>query len=559
MKSLQKYTLIYQKSAPLWVIWGLTSLIFWPSTRSLLDQWVGETSGYSHGILILVIVLYLIAHKFSEVLDALNKASPSLLTLPFLLLASLIWSAGYLMDVQVVQWLMLPGLLVLTTLLVFGIRMAMLTTPMLLFFYLAIPVWDYLIPHLQALSVWATTLLLKLFQIPAEINGIDVAVPHGQFRIADGCSGLRYFLVSLTLSLLFGYMYYNCSSLRETLIRRSLLAIWAVTIGIAFNWVRIFLIIYIGYRTKMESSLVEDHETFGWILFAIALLPIFYVANKLCPEQETEALPSPSNSASLFSISLLLDKKVYLGLLALLIGPFSVIILNLIPISTPSHYPIHMPFTIGAWERVSEQEAIQTGRKLLSIHNAPNKRDALTLIRQWQPEYQNTDQDSDLYYINPQQGLAIRVSSRFYFTQSQEAELIFYFNAPFNKDHYRQTKHKKIKTDHGRINNRFLEPRHNRGPNDSDSTHTKLVLFDLYYVGGHITSSKIKAKGLQLLAKLNNRNDAGYLGVAVECREGFNTIEDQKHRDSCHNLRQPIITFINQLINTALMPLIETR
>lgn len=33
----------------------------------------------------------------------------------------------------------------------------------------------------------------------------------------------------------------------------------------------------IGHITEMQSELVHDHYTFGWILFAVALVPLFYV------------------------------------------------------------------------------------------------------------------------------------------------------------------------------------------------------------------------------------------------------------------------------------------
>lgn len=549
--SLYKTYKIYKKCAPLWLTWIITALIFWPSTRSLWDQWTGDTSGYSHGILVLGLVFYLLSHKSLAVLDALSKAAPTYRASPLLLIGSAIWAAGYLMDVQVVQWLILPGMLILSTLLVFGLRVALVTTPMLLFFYLAIPVWDYLIPHLQQLSIWATTLLLKVFQIPAEINGIDVLIPNGQFRIADGCSGLRYFLVSLTLSLLFGYMHYNTTSLQETLLRRSLLAIWAMVIGITFNWVRIFLIIYIGYRTKMASSLVEDHEMFGWILFAIALFPIFWVANKLYPIEQAEKSserPLATTQAPQSFIprrSQYWNKKTIIGVATLSFGPVAALLFNTIQIQPPNHYPIHIPFEIGPWSRVSQQEALATSAPITK---------GKPLVHQWQPQYINTDQASDIYFMHQQHHQAIHLATRFYFTQRQEAELIFYFNAAFDNDVFQQISHERINYSHGSLNKRILEPHYSQ-PTHKKTATQQVVVYDFYYVGGYVTPSKIKAKLLQLFAKTRGRSDGGYLGVGIHCFNRNHQVSDQQATDTCQNLDNRIIPFINSLLDEQILPL----
>jgi exosortase/archaeosortase family protein len=50
----------------------------------------------------------------------------------------------------------------------------------------------------------------------------------------------------------------------------------AITLGLIANWLRIYLLVLIGYHTEMQSSLMRDHETFGWILFACLLMPAIY-------------------------------------------------------------------------------------------------------------------------------------------------------------------------------------------------------------------------------------------------------------------------------------------
>ena len=52
----------------------------------------------------------------------------------------------------------------------------------------------------------------------------------------------------------------------------------AATIGLITNWLRIFLLVIIGYETKMQSSLMNEHEYFGWFLFALIAFPAIYFA-----------------------------------------------------------------------------------------------------------------------------------------------------------------------------------------------------------------------------------------------------------------------------------------
>jgi len=237
-----------------------------------------------------------------------------------------------------------------------------MTSPPLLLIYLGIPFWDYLNPLLQQWAVYATTALLQIINLPAEVDGYTVSVPYGQFRIADGCSGLRYFLVSLTLALLYGYLYYNPEQKWLKYKQRITLILAALLIGTAFNWVRIFLIIYIGYATKMQSPLIHDHETFGWILFAVALIPIFYIAHIISPPTEHSAHAqhrSASDPALPTSEYWPKGFSWVVAALTITAGPLLVLFINAQPMKIPNEYPIHIPYTINNWMRTAIPPSIQ--------------------------------------------------------------------------------------------------------------------------------------------------------------------------------------------------------
>src|SRR5690554_8110709 len=54
-----------------------------------------------------------------------------------------------------------------------------------------------------------------------------------------------------------------------------------VVFALVANWIRVFVIIYMGYKTNMQSSLIDDHDNFGWWVFAGTLVPLYFIARRL--------------------------------------------------------------------------------------------------------------------------------------------------------------------------------------------------------------------------------------------------------------------------------------
>src|SRR5690606_38949096 len=209
----------------------------------------------SHGFLVFAISLYLCRRKIKAIFPL--AFSPSVLGLAFLSSVSFLWALASAMAVQVVEEFLLPLLLWLCFYSLHGWRQAKLLIVPLGFLYFAIPFWDYLAMPLQLITVAVNEVGFKIAGITAEIQGIFVALPGiGTFEVAHGCSGLRYLVVGLTLTTLFGYL--NFSQWRW----RIALALLGVLFSLLANWIRVFVIIYVGHETNMESSLIEDHESF---------------------------------------------------------------------------------------------------------------------------------------------------------------------------------------------------------------------------------------------------------------------------------------------------------
>jgi len=168
------------------------------------------------------------------------------------------------------------------------------------------PFWGILVPLLQNISIAAVTYMMSFTGVPTFVEGNFVTIPAGVFEIADGCSGLRYMIVSLAIGCLFIFL-----NIRNT--KRALLFLSVTIIGaLVTNWLRITALILIGDYTNMESSLMDDHNTFGWYLFIPFMVMLFWWGNKIADidftselPQTTQVLHSPSQLSLVILVAIL--------------------------------------------------------------------------------------------------------------------------------------------------------------------------------------------------------------------------------------------------------------
>ncbi len=131
------------------------------------------------------------------------------------------------------------------------------------------------------------------FDIDFEVEGVFVyLIGVGTFEVAHGCSGLRYLLVGgQALVLIYGELY--LSRLRS---RITLFCLGGVAFALLANWIRVFVIIYMGgYETNMQSGLIEDHENFGWWVFAGTLVPPLYFLARQLEKRDDQVVASQDN------------------------------------------------------------------------------------------------------------------------------------------------------------------------------------------------------------------------------------------------------------------------
>ncbi|NMH59065.1 exosortase [Alteromonas ponticola] len=276
-----------RNSSPIWLAFlfigvfiGVCYLIIPGTFQSIHTLWSQNNHTYSHGYILLAFVCYALFVDRRWLFQ-----HPSFLAIPLALAAGIVWVASNAVQVLLIQQMLLPVLLFTALLALVGVKHSFRAFIPVLALYLAMPVADFLITPLQDITSLVVTSLLRLQGITAYIEGYDIHLPYGIMRISDGCAGVNYLLAGVCIGLFYSYLN----------LRKPALKLWAVSLIIILslvgNWIRVWLLILIGYYSKMESGLVHEHGFFGWVIFALFAVGYFFYMRKL-EARDTEFEPN---------------------------------------------------------------------------------------------------------------------------------------------------------------------------------------------------------------------------------------------------------------------------
>jgi len=245
----------------------------WSSAASLAGNWV-SIHDYRHGFIIAPVALLWLAVAARRVPARAVRAS--LAGMVLLAAALVAWLVSWRAHSDIAIEALLPPVIWLTILAVSGWTVAREVIGPVAYLYFAIPVWEFLLPTLQWLSVHVTEASLAIAGVPAQVTEYLVTLPSGSFEIVEGCSGKRYFVIAFAVSVIAGVF----QKLRGW--RMSMLVLAGGLLALVANWLRIFVVIYAGYATEMRHYLVAvEHESFGNVIFALLLAAIYVAAHML--------------------------------------------------------------------------------------------------------------------------------------------------------------------------------------------------------------------------------------------------------------------------------------
>lgn len=283
-------------------------LVFFGDTLLVLHHsWILWDQAYSHGYLIIgLLAFWVMRESLHTGLVWDTKTWPFAAAVFLGMLFA--WYSGRVIQFQVLEQVALLGIGWSWMWVVGGWRLAKHLMAPFAIGLLAIPLWDVLISSLQDLTVFVVSHITQWMGITAYIENNTVELPYGMLVIADGCAGLNLFLVSLSVGAIYSYMY---------LIKPKSIAICIgslLALGLLTNWLRVLSLVVIGYVTEMESEIVYDHGTFGWMIFAGVLVLFFFVYRRV---ERT----STANAPELEAINPLLHPGFWFAVAALIAVP----------------------------------------------------------------------------------------------------------------------------------------------------------------------------------------------------------------------------------------------
>ncbi len=258
-------------SRPYLIITAIAVLIFYPTWIRLAEAWLEFEQVLAHGLATAVIFFVLLLIHPPAHANRQTQLKPYHLAGAVLLIATtLIWGLLELVRIDTLAYLLLPAGLITTAWALLGLARTLTFIPYILLLSLSLPIWADIVPALVELASVVVGTWVSWFGMTALIEGNSITLPYGRLLIADGCSGIRYFAISVLLAMM-------SSILNDYRWRGWLLTLLvAATLGLIANWVRITILVVVAYETDMQSEMLADHKTMGWIVFGAFILPALY-------------------------------------------------------------------------------------------------------------------------------------------------------------------------------------------------------------------------------------------------------------------------------------------
>lgn len=482
-------------------------IALWSEWADYYHLW-NDSIIYHHGFLVAGAIAFLLFLRRDQLLALKPVGSFVGIGLLFAAVLALILSQAA--EIRVFRLLLTPVIIVFWGWSIWGFRFVKVAGGPVMLLVFAAPIWDDFSPLLQHITVFFNQIFLGVAEIPATIKEFFIILEVGTFLVEDGCSGVRYLMIALFLGAFYGQLYYTQKW------RTVALVVIAGLLSMLANWIRVFGIIVAGHYTNMETSLVEDHELFGWVIFVlVTLLPLYFIVGKLEGTQPNESFaPKIRPNLSRQSVSHR-TSTLYKWL------TFSTLLL-LVPSAMPHILEPHIKQTGEEWE--------------LALPNlSPEWRGPLNHASFWHPMYLNPDFQLTGVYVSDDLA-QVQLDITGYRTQSSGKELVSYDNKLFNSKLWTQANHSKrslpeeVSKKLTSVNEAILLSRANTGE--------AIIVWYWFQSGSDLTASSIKAKIYGGIEKLTGDNRGALWALASPCRQ----------KDECSQQREGLSDFMDELL-----------
>lgn len=250
---------------------------FWSTLAGLIHVWIDD-GDYSYALLIPLISAYIIWEKRTKIASA--QIGRSWLGGALLSIFMVICTYGILGSSPSAVRPAIPFIILSITLFCFGSSIfKTLAFPLsLLFFMVPLPtaVQTWVGVPLRSISTRLGELILRIFEIPAFVEGNIIDLGVTKLQVVDACSGLRYILPLVACGVIFAYFF------EKVRWRQIVLVILTIPISIMTNGFRIGMTGILTQRYGKNAAEGFFHEFSGWLIFifAFAMLFVFHLLMK---------------------------------------------------------------------------------------------------------------------------------------------------------------------------------------------------------------------------------------------------------------------------------------
>jgi EpsI family protein len=213
----------------------------------------------------------------------------------------------------------------------------------LLFLFFAVPFGDALVPTMMDWTADFTVAALRASGVPVFREGNFFVIPSGNWSVVEACSGIKFLFSALMLGTLYAWVMYR------SLGRRVAFVLVALTVPFIANWLRAYLTVLIAHLTDNRLMIGFEHLVFGWILFAAALLGLYWFGLRWREDDKAppEAQPAACSDRNRLAVAALL------GLVALAVWPPLAQAL-LQPVGDAGAPQISAPLAADGWAATAE-------------------------------------------------------------------------------------------------------------------------------------------------------------------------------------------------------------
>lgn len=271
-----------------------------------------SSATYNHCYLILPISLYFFWQKRHQLPQTSIDLRWLWLPLLAIVLLQAIWLFGFAADLA----LLMHGAAVLSLQaiiwLLLGNQRSYQHRFALAYLIFLLPFGEELSPFLQNITADLTVMMLHLVQIPVYREGLYLATPVGLFEVAEACSGLRFLIAALAISVLFAHLHYR------KWWKQFLFVGFMAVLSVLANGVRAFMLVFIGEKSNMQLGFGADHYLYGWLFFGLVLLAGFWLGARFADPLTAQPAPDkPRQNSPATSWQLSVPLIAGIGVLAL--------------------------------------------------------------------------------------------------------------------------------------------------------------------------------------------------------------------------------------------------